>query len=365
MNDDVSWKLLGKFLFSECTEEEKTRIHEWIEEDPSRKTLLEHLRHLLRMTKDSPNSQEWDTEVLWERIDEQTRREDAQREVGEYKERTHSRRSPSSSRAGRKEARLSELRKRVWTGIVTVVVGVVISLWLFGPLKTGLQTSSSSGPKTFETEKGQRATVRLTDGTQIRLNVDSRLTVPQSFGADSRDVQLEGEAFFEVASGSARPFRVHAGGAVTRVLGTEFDVSAYPEERETRVVVAEGRVSMRSNQSTGGKVKEIVVGRQQMGQILSSGEQVVRRDLNVSSHLAWMEGQLALEDAPFTTVVRKLERWYGLDITLPEDHPPPDGHLNARFTEDQPIPEVLGLVSTAFGVEYTRDEKRVTFVFEE
>ena len=80
MNDNVDWTLLGKFLFGECTEEERTRIYDWIAEDPSRKTLLEHLRQLLRMTEGSAQTQEWDTEALWERIDEQTRREEAERE---------------------------------------------------------------------------------------------------------------------------------------------------------------------------------------------------------------------------------------------------------------------------------------------
>src|SRR5699024_7923477 len=87
------------------------------------------------------------------------------------------------------------------------------------------------------TEKGQQTTVQLSDGTRIHLNVESRLSVAAGFNSDNkRIVHLEGEAFFEVAPDRQRPFEVHTAGSVTQVLGTKFNVSAYPDQEDVQVV---------------------------------------------------------------------------------------------------------------------------------
>jgi ferric-dicitrate binding protein FerR (iron transport regulator) len=106
-----------------------------------------------------------------------------------------------------------------------------------------------------------------------------------------------------------------------------------------------------------------VLTRGQQGRLLQSGEQVVNQGVGVAAQLAWMNGRLVFEDASFEEVARKLERWYGLTVTL-EDRAgaPPPGHLNAQFAKDQPLSDVLSVVATAFGLEHERAEpKRVTF----
>lgn len=382
MDNGVDWNLLGKYFLGECSEEESTRIQRWIEEDPARKALLEELRQVLQMTRASGSSQTWDTAALWDRIQQQTKQQESgstsstpssaqpAHESGRMPRKRCERRRPAQSRAVR-----SFMRRAAWGSAAVLMIAAVTTLWLRGFIGDGLWTTSSSEAKTFATQKGQRAHIRLTDGTRVQLNVDSRLDVPADFGDGKRRiVQLEGEAFFEVTEDSTQPFVVRAEDAVARVLGTAFDVSAYPEDGETKVVVTEGRVALRAEKAsraadastadsptTSSSPSDVVLTKRQMARVLRSGERVVLRDLDVDQHLAWMEGRLAFEKAPFSEVVQKLERWYGLTISLKSGGDMPSGRLNAQFTKDRPLREVLNVVATAYGLEYERREERVTF----
>jgi len=389
MDEDVDWTLLGKYLFGECSEEEASRVQRWIEQNPKRRVLLGQLRKVLWATEESPSAEDLGAQALWERIDRETR-EDENRGASSTRS---SDREPGSSRSRRRRAprprsKESSLRKMVWTGSLAALITVTAVLWLFGPLESGLQGSSDQAPKTFETQKGQRTSLRLPDGSQVRLNVDSRLTVPPTFEEEKRVVRLEGEAFFSVKADSARPFVVRSGKTVTRVLGTAFNVGAYPKEDEIKVAVAEGRVHLRTEKppeqkpgvSPSGdgaprgaredredeepiiqKREDVVLTKNQVSLISRSGDQTTWREEDLSEHLAWIDGKLAFEDAPFEEVTRKLERWYGLEITLQTGTSPPPGHLNAQFAEDRALGDVLRVIDVAFGLKHSRDESRVTF----
>ena len=367
MDEDVDWTLLGKHLFGECTEREETLVREWIEQDPKRRVVLSQLRKILRTTEDSLSAEELDAQTLWGRIDRETRGKadkEASSPEGIGSKRSRSRRR----RASRSRSRDSSLRMVVWAGATASVVALTVALWLFGPLKSGLENSSSPSPETFVTQKGQRTSVRLSDGSHVRLNVDSRLTVPPSFGKEKRVVRLEGEAFFEVRKDSTRPFIVRSEGAVTRVLGTAFDVGAYPDDDKVKVAVAEGRVRLQAEQppkEEGADRQEgqqdVVLTKNQVSLIPRDGEQIIRQEKDLSEHLAWIDGQLVFDDASFDEVVRRLERWYDLEIVMEEGNTHPSGHLNARFAGDRPLSDVLLVIDAAFDVQHDRNGNRVTF----
>jgi ferric-dicitrate binding protein FerR (iron transport regulator) len=366
MDEDVDWTLLGKYLFGECTEREEARVHAWIEEDPKRRVVLGQLRKILHATDDPPSAEELDADALWERVDRETRQGDE--EGNPAAGRSGPKRPRSRWQASRPDPRKSSLRKVVLAGAVAAALAVTIALWLFGPLESGLRESSTPSPETFVTQKGQRTSVRLSDGSQVRLNVDSRLTVPPSFGNQKRVVHLEGEAFFEVRGDSTRPFIVRSEGAATRVLGTSFDVGAYPDDDKVKVVVAEGRVSLQAEDSPKqGRddrqegQQDVVLTKNQVSLISRSGGQIIQREEDLSEHLAWMEGQLVFDDAPFGEVTRRLVRWYDLEIKMEEGSATPSGLLNARFDKERPLSDVLLVIGAAFDVRHERDGNEVTF----
>ena len=424
MSEDINWSLLAKYFAGECSAEEAARVRAWVEADPAREVVLEELRQVWRTTSDaspwqpsaapekssaSEKGGSWDTDRLWERVQEETtqgepaptspRRRAAEDETpmppaGSPGHTGSSRRAPSKKASSKKASfasrhalrslarRFSAKQRAAGAAATLAVVAALVALWSLGPAApAGSEEAAAPEAKTFATEAGQRADIRLTDGSRVRLNVDSRLTVLSKFGEDRRVVRLEGEAFFEVAKDSTRPFIVHAGNATTRVLGTAFDVSAYAEDEVTQVVVKEGSVALHTpkrsvaersaaerpvsgdSEQTASQEREVVLTKGQKGRLFQSGERVVSKGVGVASYLAWMDGELVFEDASFEEVSRKLERWYGLVIEMkgPTATVPP-GHLNARFGEKQPMSEVLGVVATAFGLDYERPKpKRVTF----
>ena len=209
----------------------------------------------------------------------------------------------------------------------------------------------------FSTQQGERALVRLSDGTEVRLNTETRLVVPIPFRAEWREVHLEGEAFFDVAADSLRPFVVRAGGARVEVLGTAFNVQTRLREDAVEVVVAEGRVAL-GHGGRGASGEAVVLQSHQLGRV-QAGE-VVRRDgVDLDHYLVWMNRRLALTDAPFDEVARVLERRYNLDVTFQgsRDAVKP---LDVTF-EGASLQEVLDVIAATLSLRYTWEGGRVTF----
>lgn len=184
-------------------------------------------------------------------------------------------------------------------------------------------TADSSGLSYVRQEAGRTATVAmntlivprggiymlaLSDGTQVWLNAESRLEYPVAFGGGERRVTLSGEAYFEVASDTARPFVVTAGAGEVRVLGTEFNVKNYPAEAMATTLV-NGRVSFSSQ---GAEARVLVPGEQL---VYDEEEQSVSvRQVNVRYFTAWRENVLSFQGEALEDIVRVLARWYDLDF---------------------------------------------------
>ena len=178
----------------------------------------------------------------------------------------------------------------------------------------------------------------------------------------TRDVDLHGEAFFDVKDDAKRPFRVHARGAVTEVLGTEFSVRAYPDDPATVVVVASGKVEMtRGEESTSGSPRpSVVLGRKQMGRLESKGNLTVIDDVDVDALHAWRAGRLAFEERPLREVIRELERWYDLEIHLGDSSlvdVPVTASLS-NYTADQ----ALAIVAATLDVRQIRQGRTVKLI---
>ncbi len=249
---------------------------------------------------------------------------------------------------------------------VASVLAAVVALAVAVPYLFRSPAPETPAPvqNVFATARGQRAVVQLTDGTRVQLNVNSRLTVPETFAENRREVYLEGQAYFEVATDSARPFIAHTRNAAVRVLGTTFDVRAYPDESGVEVVVAEGKVlfgglpdSSRLSQAVRDSV---LLEKGQGGRLTAGGKIVHTRSADLRRLTAWTHGRLIFRDAPFEVVSRELERWYDLDIRL--DAPPRSVNLllNASFGEE-PLSEILNAVSIALNLEYERTRREIVF----
>ncbi len=167
------------------------------------------------------------------------------------------------------------------------------------------------------TQKGQKSTIILSDGTQIRLNSDSKIIFPEKFGREKREVLLEGEAFFDVSRDEKRPFIIKTKDLTTTVLGTSFNVKAFPQEI-TQVTVATGKVQVTSGKNQSAVKSNLLVPGEQINYDPSSG-QMHKNEVNIERFLAWKDGILNFEEIKLYEATKILERWYGVTFTFDND----------------------------------------------
>jgi len=199
--------------------------------------------------------------------------------------------------------------------------------------------------------------IRLSDGTSVLLNAESKLRLPQEFTSEARVVYLEGEAFFEVTSDPNAPFFVYAGDAVTQVLGTKFGVRAYPEDQAVQVVVVEGTVTLRTRTSSAHQEARITS--HQRGVLRHDGQMIRFEVEDLSRYLGWTEGRLVFTETPLPAVLTTLERWYDIKCHL-ADSTVANRTLTASF-QDEPLPEILAIVARALDLDYHRTDRVVVF----
>ena len=206
--------------------------------------------------------------------------------------------------------------------------------------------------------RGERGQFRLPDGSQVILAAGSTLRHPAKFPRDSREVTLEGEAYFAVEHDSRRPFRVLAGDLVATDLGTEFLVRAYPEDAGARVVVRSGEVAVRATASTGASGQEQTIKPGQLGRLEAGGLPRVER-ADTAAYFAWTEGTLVFDGTPLRDALPQLSRWYNLEFRLADTSLgsiPLSGRLNQSLTEGR-----LDLLAGSLGLQQVKRGDVVTF----
>jgi transmembrane sensor len=345
MSADPDWSLIDRYFSGECTPDEEKAIDEWLSVDPSHARLAASMRRV--WSEAATPLPEIDERAAWLALNAR---------------RAESVRTARAGLAVPPSFRLSRTRRVAWhapalaAALVAAVAAGAAGWWKHAE---ELRLAAEQPPREYVTARGQRAEVTLIDGTRVWLSTDSQLQVPQSYGATTRDVTLNGEAYFVVQHDASKPFRVHAGGSVSEDLGTEFDVRAYPGDSEAVVMVASGRVALQRADSAAARADATELRRGQRGRLDQSGDVHVENDVDFEGLLAWRNGHLSFEERPLRDVARELERWYDIDIAL-DDSALANAPLTASFT-NQSADQALAIVAGALGAHYTRDGRTVHF----
>ncbi len=200
----------------------------------------------------------------------------------------------------------------------------------------------------YATPRGRRAVFRLFDGSEITLNADSRLRAPVTLGERQRDVYLEGEAYFRVVHDAARPFVVHTAAGTIRDIGTAFSVRAYGDAARERVAVVEGSVALAATALRAGQVATR----------LRTGTVRVLRGASVSDEVAWTRGRLVFANVPLGEAAQSLSRWYDLDVRVANQELA--GRPVTGSYRDEPVAQVLTLITAAVGARYEWQGRSVT-----
>ena len=161
------------------------------------------------------------------------------------------------------------------------------------------------------TENGQRSRVVLPDSSIVWLNSGTTLSYNYNSG-NSRLVKLKGQGFFEITRDENRPFVVQSGDLQVEVLGTRFDVNAYPENEAISVVLESGSVVLSHNQLT---LDCVLEPGEQADYAVKSNEMSVHQ-ADIEKLTSWKDGKLIFKNDPMKLVFEKLERWYNIDIEV-------------------------------------------------
>lgn len=164
------------------------------------------------------------------------------------------------------------------------------------------------------TPKGGEYTIVLADKTKIRLNADSKVRFPRFFSSNERRVELVGEAYFEVSK-DVKPFLVESSQQVVRVLGTTFNISAYPEDKQTFTTLVEGQVSV-ANVRDKHSSSVLLPGQQS---IVKESEEILIKYVDIENYISWTKNQFVFIAEPLDKAIQKIARWYNLDYRFEKE----------------------------------------------
>ena len=222
-----------------------------------------------------------------------------------------------------------------------------------GNIEIGLDNMPQESLNTFYTEKSIKSNIILPDGTNVKLNSDTRITFPGRFVGKTREVKIDGEAFFDVVTDSLHPLVVTtAKGLVIKVTGTKFNIKSYPNDNSEEATLYEGRISLISNGNTYNMLPDNQL-------IITSNERPVKvGSPKMDDIKAWTEGRLVFDETPLSEVIKVLERWHGVTFAVTDS-----SVLNKTITgsfSSESIHYIMSIISLCTSVDYEIKDNVVT-----
>lgn len=321
--------------------ESKLFWEKWLEENPSKKQEVEKAKEILQaihIDEKEPNDKR--ILALWSRID-------------------HEIAASEKTRYIHKPVKKRPLTFAGWAAIFLAIAMTGIGLYAVTEFHTAKEKQASHKTRMIERSNpaGRTSNISLPDGTRIKLNSSSTIVFPEEFPSDIRQVSLVGEAFFDVAEAPSRPFIINTGRFTTTVLGTSFNISAYPSSGEVKVAVLSGKVFVENREGTEGK-SSLAITREEMAVFNKASGQLDKRAYDYLKEIAWKDNIIHFEDADFEEIIEKLTQWYGVTFVM---HKEITSEKDYTVTyENKSLETVLQGLSFVYDFEFTIDNKVVT-----
>ena len=328
--------LISRCLSGEATNEESAKLEQWLNASPKNRQLYSQLESIWQNANPEEPTRMPDIEQSWSAFENR---------LPPGSRKTRARLLPFNllPSAASRASYLGGRAVAISAG-VAIVVGAIILLW-------GLQKVNQW--RVITTHNAERIQLTLPDRSSVTINYDSTIKYPRDFSDSNRRVLLTGEAFFEVTPHSD-PFIVKTENARIRVLGTKFNIWARDEQ--TRVIVQEGRVSLKALDSTDDE--RIVLTAKQMSICRKSA--VPNAPLTVDSErlLGWLQNRIVFERTPLTQIIAELQRIYDIRIEL-ASRALGKNTLTGTF-HNKPIETVLTSICITLNLKYTYSADRYT-----
>ncbi len=321
--------------------EERTAVEAWCAERPEHRTMVAAARRVWDgYTADAPAAP--DLAGMWERISREVR---SPKGVGSRVAQTTS--WPSPARSSR---------------YIMVLSGAVfLGIFSFGLLRHRTPELPAS-TQTYATSPGQHRVIVLANGSRAILGPATTLFVTTAPHARGIGVRVQGQALFTVSHQTRTPFQVHAGGAVAQVLGTTFFVRHYEADPVARVVVVDGRVSVRATHGDAGTPPAQVLTANTLGTVDDSGHVRVTSDVTAEEYTSWTRGTLVFRKTPARDVVAELSRAYGVEIRIADSSLATHPLSWTVVLPQRSLNDVLESLSDAFDAHPVRAGRIITLV---
>lgn len=205
---------------------------------------------------------------------------------------------------------------------------------------------------TITTPRGGQYQLVLEDGTKVQLNAASSIKFPEFFNGANREIELNGEAYFEVAKDKAHPFIVKANGTQVQVLGTHFNINAYSDNPDITTTLLEGSVKM----SKGMAAVMLLPGQQ--GTVSQKGSAIKVSQADVEANMAWINGFFIFHDQSIVNVMKQVSRWYDVDIEY-QDAEVQENEFGGTISKYKDIKELLDNIKLTGSIHYKIEGRRV------
>ncbi len=324
-------RLLARYLAGECTMAERQEVAEWIGASEANSQYFDRFAAIWTAASSRQRDYMPDVESGWQKV--KSRMQDtAKGSAGKNIEMLQSRRS---------------ILKIWWkvAAVLVAAVGLTTMIWQ-------LTDQPEEVMITHLRSTAQPVSDTLSDGTLIDLNKQSSLEFPAVFPSDIREVSLSGEAFFEVAEDTSRPFIIRTKGAEIRVVGTAFNVSAYPANELVEVTVQSGTVQM-----TAGDAGTEVLTAGIKGIYQKKDKKIRKMANNNPGFLFWKGRTLVFKKTKIDKVVEILNDLYAVEIDI-KTEALKSCQLSATF-KDESIDNILDIISMTFDLTITRNNRKI------
>ncbi len=352
MPQNQFWNLLAKKFAGEITPSEVEELDILVRQNPDLLFTAQHIQDLWEL-KQKPNNASAE-EAFAKHL---TRIEQSADWPGHY---------PESSSP---EKISSPTRKKKIFAFASLIAITALAFYFFTPLTNSAPVAEAHVTE-ISTKAGSRTKMVLPDSSVVWLNAGSKISYNPNFGIGKREVQLSGEAFFDVQHSSV-PFYLNTGNIKIKVLGTAFNVKGYPNEKTVETSLVRGSLEITSPSRPGEKFilkpneKLVILNQSSRTKTNQAKKQniVILSELTLTTdstiiETAWVQNQLIFHDETFEAVARKMERWYNVRIDIKDENLGQKKVGGGPF-ENETVEQALNALRLAFNFNFTKNENTI------
>jgi ferric-dicitrate binding protein FerR (iron transport regulator) len=333
LNNDIK-ELIVRYLQQDISADELKELNLWVHASAENREHLFQLKNICDSTKNHKLLSEEEIEKSWQKMQRQMEAPPVTIPV-----------------VSKKNVFLNHTLRYVAVGTVAVLLGAGIGEYL-GRHSLPVEETRLVTYNEISVQKGGKPNaLTLSDGSKVLLNAATTLRYPTDFGGDVREVYLDGEAYFEVAKDTVKPFVVKLKQQNVTVHGTSFNIEAYQEETYNIVTLLSGSISLESLKQNGEKISDLVLKPGQKAYFDNSAESVSVEQVDASLSNTWTKGEYKFKDEPMALIAKRLEYYYDVHIHL-DDKQLENIKYTGTFSLNQSIREVLRIITYENRLQY-------------